>query len=771
MLSGFYLYIVFSSPILLPFASREDLSVFQSIDHSVCTDNPQFESLRKNGQTLAAGLTCLLSQRVYQTIDFSFARLLTTLFLALGMAGFAATLHSLKLSRGVALALAGCVFTLPGFLTYDLAAMSAPLTLSYILALSAYALANKISPEDLRTKWLSLKVIFLTGATLILLVAAADISLAGLAFFLVPTAAGLLFKNFDEWPDTRLQLLHNGILWTTAYAAHLLGHRMGVSLRLPDGKLAIKILNLWDIYAGSRLAATVLLVVSLGALAAAYGYILKSSGFAERRQRLWQAAQSAAVLAVVVFLTSEVALNEGELASFRMLTACQAVWALLLFWALSRIAGLFSTESREKLLLGCAALIFLAGGILGQRHIFDTTINQEIMRDFVRSNLKPHLGDLHAVHFIRLKDTGRTYTNFPILPVVDEFNRHHEEYGYAELVYSFLIDHRDKLKSRETMSTILVDYNKQKESLAGFPGTVVTVSKPGEPVLASEGAIVINMNHLMFPQTMPAIPRQTLYVTPPIKCEPQSNSRIRVWRGYFEFEVKPLPPPNIVRECRRPTVAKGYFLAAGPQIHSYNAVERMPIGWKVQGSNDQINWVDLDIQQDQINWLYEEKRFFGFAQPGEYKYYQLMITAGPPTIRLYAFEVLDLDEKAFIAESVDRESLLSPDATAFWAPKGPYPYLVELVFDPPFKAEKYSLVSAFDAEKSSLMPTLWALQGSNDNNTWINLDVVGKQAPWSPLEQRIYSIAYPGRYRHYRFIFSAGDNPETIVIGKLRLLP
>jgi hypothetical protein len=90
-------------------------------------------------------------------------------------------------------------------------------------------------------------------------------------------------------------------------------------------------------------------------------------------------------------------------------------------------------------------------------------------------------------------------------------------------------------------------------------------------------------------------------------------------------------------------------------------------------------------------------------------------------------------------------------------------------FDPPLKASRYYLISSSGAE--SKMPTDWMVLGSNDGNQWNNLDVRGKQPPWGELERRLFAIINPGKYRYYRFIFTAGGDPKTIQINKLRFLP
>jgi hypothetical protein len=58
-----------------------------------------------------------------------------------------------------------------------------------------------------------------------------------------------------------------------------------------------------------------------------------------------------------------------------------------------------------------------------------------------------------------------------------------------------------------------------------------------------------------------------------------------------------------------------------------DATNMWPIkSWKLQGSNDDSTWTDLDTQTGVPTWTANEKRSYAIATPGSYRYYRLYIT-------------------------------------------------------------------------------------------------------------------------------------------------
>lgn len=59
-------------------------------------------------------------------------------------------------------------------------------------------------------------------------------------------------------------------------------------------------------------------------------------------------------------------------------------------------------------------------------------------------------------------------------------------------------------------------------------------------------------------------------------------------------------------------------------------------------------------------------------------------------------------------------------------------------------------ITAVDDYFADGSPGRWVLQGSNDDGTWVDLDVVTAQTGWTAGEKRTFTIDTPGSYRKYR---------------------
>ncbi|MEU7281495.1 GH92 family glycosyl hydrolase [Streptomyces sp. NPDC045431] len=88
---------------------------------------------------------------------------------------------------------------------------------------------------------------------------------------------------------------------------------------------------------------------------------------------------------------------------------------------------------------------------------------------------------------------------------------------------------------------------------------------------------------------------------------------------------------------------------------------------------------------------------------------------------------------------------------------------LELHVPGPARAVQYTLTSSDRAAA----PTGWALQGSADGATWTELDRrTGERFAWDR-QTRVFTVARPGSYRHYRLVPSAGSGG---VLAELELL-
>ena len=57
----------------------------------------------------------------------------------------------------------------------------------------------------------------------------------------------------------------------------------------------------------------------------------------------------------------------------------------------------------------------------------------------------------------------------------------------------------------------------------------------------------------------------------------------------------------------------------------------MPISWRLRGSNDGVNWEDLDKQSREHGWKFNEQRGYHLPKPSKYRHYLFEIDETDPT--------------------------------------------------------------------------------------------------------------------------------------------
>lgn len=76
----------------------------------------------------------------------------------------------------------------------------------------------------------------------------------------------------------------------------------------------------------------------------------------------------------------------------------------------------------------------------------------------------------------------------------------------------------------------------------------------------------------------------------------------------------------------------GYIYGSGRIVKCYSIVaidmspDQAPKSWLFQGSNDGLNWDDLDSQVNQTSWIYLSKRFYHISNVNSYTHYRVYIT-------------------------------------------------------------------------------------------------------------------------------------------------
>jgi hypothetical protein len=87
-------------------------------------------------------------------------------------------------------------------------------------------------------------------------------------------------------------------------------------------------------------------------------------------------------------------------------------------------------------------------------------------------------------------------------------------------------------------------------------------------------------------------------------------------------------------------------------IERSNSVNDGPITWRIEGSNDEIDWVILDNQSEQPNWAEWVIRNYSLKQTGSYRYYQIVILkTGREITNPYDYQASSIGELQFYEDS------------------------------------------------------------------------------------------------------------------------
>ncbi|MEK3788050.1 discoidin domain-containing protein [Paenibacillus sp. FSL K6-1230] len=247
-------------------------------------------------------------------------------------------------------------------------------------------------------------------------------------------------------------------------------------------------------------------------------------------------------------------------------------------------------------------------------------------------------------------------------------------------------------------------------------------------------------------------------------------------------------------------------------------ISQTPKDWIFEGSHNGVDWVKLDERNENINWGLAEKRTFTFVNTVAYKHYRIYCTSNNGSTLAYAINELEmfeynfLDKFLFASEnkyhSVKQTNLnisTIPIMTSNTAPSGEvsassqystsnyFPYLafngsvsnnldawisgngvtsgwLQYRFSSPKTIIRYSITSRADVNNGD--PKTWIFQGSNDGQTWINLDERIDEPVWRSAEERSYDVKSPTSFLIYRITVSAINRTGSgnyVSIGELKL--
>jgi hypothetical protein len=169
------------------------------------------------------------------------------------------------------------------------------------------------------------------------------------------------------------------------------------------------------------------------------------------------------------------------------------------------------------------------------------------------------------------------------------------------------------------------------------------------------------------------------------------------------------------------------------QVNKVPEATRAPKDWTLEGSDDTTTWTVVDTVTNQTSWGSGERRWFtcDSATTG-YRYYRINITAN--------------NGAATYTQICQANFYINAGASPITK-----------------KLHSYS-VKVNSVPEASRAPNTWKMQGSNDAETWTDLDTVSGQASWGSGELRYFQCdTYTTEYQYFRINITANNGDGTYV--------
>lgn len=104
---------------------------------------------------------------------------------------------------------------------------------------------------------------------------------------------------------------------------------------------------------------------------------------------------------------------------------------------------------------------------------------------------------------------------------------------------------------------------------------------------------------------------------------------------------------------------------------------------------------------------------------------------------------------------------------SYWQVMEGYPQWLKITYPEPRKVLRYKLQIGDFPER---MVKSWTLQGSEDGNIWIDIDLETDQTNWKANEKRDYKIDKSGNYKYYRFFITEGNDIAFLRIDEIKMI-
>ncbi len=200
-----------------------------------------------------------------------------------------------------------------------------------------------------------------------------------------------------------------------------------------------------------------------------------------------------------------------------------------------------------------------------------------------------------------------------------------------------------------------------------------------------------------------------------------------------------------------------------------------PKNWIFQGTNDGVNWVDLDRRYNENFWDRNQTKEYNCHNLKAYKKYRLNISSNynsylSNVIQIAEIELIEGASAGTIYSasgenppSQNVEQAFDGNIATKWLTRTNTGWIqVDFDRDAAVLYNRYSITSAEDEPGRD--PRSWLYQASNDGKNWVTLDSRSSQTFNSRNETKIYEFENQLSYKMYKLVILGTSNPSLNMI-------
>ncbi len=502
LLAFIYLFVVFSPATFIPFAHHDQYRYFANPGNRFRND-PLRGFITGLGRPLTASIQNVVFKNVDNISDLSLVRGIVIFFTAIVLSLLAIWLYSLFPNKAIAFLVSATIFTLPG-IQYFVFNGDIPNIVCIFFALLSSLFIQKVKLRDpyhrdfKESLWLLFFFLLSLGSFMV----SAFIYTPLTMFFLLPTLAIVLFTSISSWPETRLKVIRDLLLYGSGCVIYFIVaklcfvpmfnqddvpaiYKLSITSNIPSKiaffkEISIRSLNLWNIHPNKTIYLVLILIILAGALVAAIRILSRNRNVADKRKHILFMLQIAIAVGILLLASNTVNLvASGGAILYRTIFVYMAMITLLLIWCFSSVRYICPVKLQVKIVGTIICAIFVGASIIAYRTTRHNTLNSYIEFSFVCREIAKH-GDkkISRIHLIRAKPNGRGFNNrlSSPSPYGDEFNVNSTQYVQD---IPFII------------RAALLELNLKGGHF------IVTNSAFGEPIPASPNTVIIDMNRLI----------------------------------------------------------------------------------------------------------------------------------------------------------------------------------------------------------------------------------------------------------------------------------